>query len=342
MNRTQDLLLNRELYGGQLNQNYITRWNERKITEETERKASALWIQASGNILACISSLRRLKIYDFQKHFALVYFSPYDIQVFKAWFTGRTLYFIAGKENCYKIYKFSLDKNILKPEVLFDNIKNIEDTDVIQDCVVIQNDDEYEIFDLRNSTKNKIKGKGTSRYCKGFILCWDQNNFIEIIKISTQTFYKINSFTEIIENIIFLDIVQDTLLIFLETFKLITYNIMTKDIKDFYLNNPSQYFEIESSGESVMQLENNSLILFTPFPVFINTNQEIVMISDNGPNIFVLCEDRVLVISKSNYEVCIVEIKENCYAIGCNEIADEFYVANDMGMWGYEQSIVFE
>lgn len=94
MNRIQDLLLNREVYGGQLNQNYITRWTERKISQEIDRKASALWIQASGDILACISSMRRLKVYDFQKKIALVYSSPLDAQVFKAWFTGKTLYFI--------------------------------------------------------------------------------------------------------------------------------------------------------------------------------------------------------------------------------------------------------
>lgn len=342
MNRIQDLLLNRELYGGQLNQNYITRWTERKITEEIDRKASALWIQASGNILACISSMRRLKVYDFQKKIALAYSSPLDVQVFKAWFVGKTLCFISGKESCYKIYKFSLEPKSLKPEVLFDNINSFEDIDVIQDRVVIQKEDGYDIYDLSNKTKSQIKYHGTSRYCKGRILCWDQSKIIEIIETSTQSSNKIMTFTELIENIIFLDIVQDTLLIFLESFKLVTYNIITKDIKNFPLNNPSQYFEIESSGESLMQLEDNSLILFTPFPVFINTNQEIIMISDNAQYIFVLCEDRVLVISKNYYEVCVVEVKDNGYGIGCNEIADEFYVANDLGIWAYEQSIVFE
>ena len=131
--------------------------------------------------------------------------------------------------------------------------------------------------------------------------------------------------------IVLIDVIHGSLLIYEEGKSPYLLNLSTKKLTKISFDNPKACVELETSGETLILFENKVTIL-TPNIINLPIVIDELIVCDNAKNIFILQENTVFVVCKTNYFLSSFFI--NCGTIfGCNEIEDEVFVLNDKNVY---------
>ena len=300
-----------------------------------------VWVQAKENLLAFICDDGGLTVYNTITS-SIIFISDKSIKVAKAWFYNENLMIVTKQYQELKVHqleftkiathtKFKSNYNSLNDFSQFNLIKQLDisgilELDVSQELLVVKYLDYFHIINLF-AIDFKLSYEGDARYSKGFIITIYEGK-ITVMNVRN---FKVFSFMPNFSMIFHVGIVNYHILAFNEQ-GYCRYDLHTRLYQVFNRKTIYKCFEIEDSGESIVQYNDQTSSILTPDEVFIPGCENISSVCDNSEYIFLLNITQLFMASKKNYSIQVFILESPQYSIGCSLNNSEVFIIDDSGL----------
>lgn len=297
-----------------------------------------VWVQAKENILAFICDDGGLTVYNTITS-SIIFDSDKSANITKAWFYKENLMIISKQSQELRVYQLEYSKivthtklsqnskscNDLNQFILIKqlDISLIEEFDVSQELFIIKYSDYFHIINLF-AIDFKLSYEGDARYSKGFIIAINEGK-ITVINVRN---FEMFSFMPNFSMIFHVDIVNYNILAFNEQ-GYCRFDVHTRVYQVFNGRSIYKYFEIEDSGESVVQFNDQTSSILIPDEVCISGCDNISSVCDNSEYIFLLNFNQLYIARKRNYSIQVFTLESPQYLIGCSHNTSEIFMVSD-------------